>query len=118
MGSKPDLREQLGVAVNSSTLKLNGHETALERVAALGMAVLSVQLGADREGQPIAGCRAVVYGQAPDRQSVVAGELSGLLWHIKYGRQESLLPRAVALFAEWMTLDARQAPSFRAAAGG
>ncbi len=109
MGSKPDLREQLGTAVNSSTLKLNGHEGPLERIAALGMAILAVQLGADREGQPVAGSRALVHGRAPDRQNVVAGELAGLIWHIKYGRQETLVPRAIALFAEYMTWRSRLA---------
>lgn len=100
---KPDIRELVGVAVNTSALTLKaGHELALDRVAAVGAAALAVQLGADREDVPICAARPLVYGVALDPRDVLASELIPMLWHIRYGAQFDLVPKAVALFAEWI----------------
>jgi len=100
---RPDLRELLGVSVNASSLRSvarrPGGETALDRIGALGMATLAVRLRADREDVPVAANRDYVA----ERQDVVAGELSALLWHIRYGGQHAMVSQAVAFFAEWMT---------------
>jgi hypothetical protein len=101
--AKPDIRELVGIAVNTSALtSKEGHETALDRVAALGAAQLAVSTGADIENVSIAGTRHVVYGAELDVRDVQAAELGGLLWHIRYGGQHGLIPRAVTLYARWL----------------
>jgi hypothetical protein len=103
---KPDLREQVGIAVNSSSLVIRARaETALDRVAALGAATLAVQLGADRRyGGSIVDAAAAAIGTPPAAagRDRLAGELGAILWHIRFGKQEGQVPTAVALFIEWM----------------
>lgn len=102
-GKRPELRELLGVAVNSSTLSMRADsETPLTQVAALGAAALAVQVGADVQGVPIAGSRALVYGEELDPRDVLVAELAPVLCHIRYGAQYDLLPKAIELFAKWI----------------
>jgi len=102
---KPDIREQVGIAVNSSSLVMRVRsEGDLDRVAGLGAATLCVQLGADRRYggsivEAAAGAASNPVTMARDR---LAGELGSLLWHVRYGRQHEHLQDAVDLFAEWM----------------
>jgi hypothetical protein len=99
---KADIREQVGIAVNAEHLDpfCRQHETALDRVGALGAAALAVQLGADRQNLTIAGT--YVAPDVRDMQDRIAGELGALLWRIKYGMQEDLIPRAVELLRGYM----------------
>lgn len=114
---KPDafertsLQEQLGISLNSSSLRMNarapGGETSLQRVAALGMAVLHIQHGADRAGPegrggPIAEVLADPRHQVQP-QDVLAGQLGSDLMRIRNGRQFDLLPQAIDCFARWCT---------------
>jgi len=103
--AKPDLRELVGIAVNSSSLVMCARgEGDLDRVAGLGAATLAVQLGADRHGGSIAGAAAAQPLTPPAlvARNRLAGDLGALLWHVRYGRQHEHLARAIALFAEWM----------------
>jgi len=101
---KPDLRELVGIAVNTSALTLvENHEGALDRVAALGAAALAVSTAADRENVTIAGSRHQVYGEALDARDVLVAELGPMLWHLRYGGQHGLIVRAVALYARWLS---------------
>jgi len=101
---KPDVREQVGVAVNSSSLVMRARgEGDLDRVAALGAATLSVQLGADRRhGGSIQAAGIAPANSVTAKRDRLAGELGSLLWHIRFGRQYQHAPTAVALFIEWM----------------
>lgn len=112
---KPDIRELVGIAVNTSALDSSPtHERAVDRVAALGAAALEVSLGADLAGLPIAAMVGDVYRRSadmrdvmldpgtPDERDQLAGELGPLLWHIRYGAQHELLSKAVKLFARWL----------------
>jgi hypothetical protein len=113
---KPDIRELVGAAVNSSHLKLRPDvETALDRVAALGAATLAVQGGAARADLPIGAMAPELQRRSIDlreqmlrpvdqgkEEDVLAGELAALLWHIRYGGQLNAVPKAVVLFAGWM----------------
>src|SRR6202022_2396813 len=93
---KADIREQVGIAVNTSALVTRSGETDLDRVAALGAAACEVSLGADLAGVPIAAAAAEVYRRSTDMRDVMldpgdinpkdrlAGELGPLLWHIRY----------------------------------
>jgi len=103
-GKKPDLREQLGIAMNSSTLALqrSNQETPLTRIAAMGAAALAVKLGADVQNVPIAGTKAMVYGKPLDERDVIVAELAPTLWHIRYGGQVNAVPRAIELFTQWL----------------
>lgn len=97
---KPDVREQVGTALNASTLVMSEtRETHLDRVAALGAAALAVQLGADRRDLPIAACR----DQSVNQENIVVAELASTLWHIRYGGQYGAVPQAVTLFAAWLS---------------
>lgn len=100
--ARPDIREQLGVAVNATNLRTEarqpGAETAVLKVAALGAATLTVQLNADRDAVPLAANRE----RQLDPKHVLAGELGSLLWHIRYGGQHGLVPRAIKLFTAWL----------------
>lgn len=101
---KPDLRELVGSAVNTSALTFaEDHERPLDRVAALGAAALAVTTNADRENVTIAGTRHQVYGAQLDARDVLTGELGPMLWHIRYGGQHGLVVRAVPLFARWLS---------------
>jgi hypothetical protein len=101
---KPDLREQIGVALNASTMVMReGVETSLDRVAALGAAGLAVQLGADRRDLPIAACR----DQPANEENIIAAELASVLWHIRYGGQINAVPQAIILFATWLSARGR-----------
>lgn len=95
--SKPEIREQIGVAVNASRLVLENHETAVDRVAALGAATRCVQLGADRVDLPIA----AVEDQHVE-QDYLAGDLGALLWRIRYGQQYELVGQAIELLCRWI----------------
>jgi hypothetical protein len=112
---KPDIRELVGVAVNSSRLDASPLcERALDRVAGLGAAALEVSVGADLAGLPIAAMAGDVYRSSvgmrevmldpgtPDARDQLAGELAPLLWHIRYGAQHGLLPQAIRLYAHWL----------------
>lgn len=112
---RTSLQEQLGVSFNSSSLRMNARapsgETALQRVAALGMAVLHVQHGADRTGPggrggPIAEVLADPR-HAPKAMDQIAGELASLLYHIRYGGQHGFVHQAIVLFAGYIGLRAR-----------
>jgi hypothetical protein len=95
---KPDLREQVGVSVNSSSLQSRSYETSLDRVAAVGAAALDLQLGATANGAPIGAVRDNVVSPVER----IAAELITELWHIRYGGQLSLVPQAVTHFSCWM----------------
>lgn len=100
---KPDIRELVGVAVNTSALTLQeNHERALDRVAALGAAALCVTTGADIQLVPVAASRHAVYGDPLDPRDVIAGELGPMLWHIRYGAQHDLICKAIPLYARWL----------------
>jgi hypothetical protein len=100
---RPDIRELVGSAVNTSALTFaEGHERPLDRIAALGAAALAVTVGADRADVAIASSRAVVYGEALDVRDVIAGELGPMLWHLRYGGQHELLTRAIPLYTQWL----------------
>jgi hypothetical protein len=113
--AKQTLREQIGVAVNTSSLTLRANvETGLERIAGLGAAALAIQHGADRAGLPVAALQAEVICRSAgmrtlmqagprglDQQDVIVAELAPTLWHIRYGGQLELVPRAADLFAAW-----------------
>lgn len=116
---KPDIRELVGIAVNTSALDSSEtHERAVDRIAALGAASLEVSLGADVARLPIAAMAGEVYRRSadmrdvmldpgtPDERDQIAGELAPLLWHVRYGAQYSLLPAAVRLFARWLRMRA------------
>lgn len=101
--AKPDIRELVGVAVNSSGLmQKEGHECALDRVAALGAAALAMRTGADIDRLPIAASRHCVYGDELRACDVIAAELGPILWHIRYGEQHGLVPQAIKLYAVWL----------------
>lgn len=102
---RPDIREQIGIAVNASSLVMRSAETSLERVAALGAAGLAVQLGADRRDLPIAACR----NEPISQENTIVAELASVLWHIRYGAQHGAVPQAVALFATWLSWRSRYA---------
>jgi hypothetical protein len=101
---KPDVRELVGIAVNTSALTLEpGHERALDRIAALGAASLAVSTAADRENVTIAGSRHQVYGDVLDPRDVLVAELGPMLWHLRYGGQYGLIAKAVSLYAHWLS---------------
>ena len=115
MSERRTLQELVGVSVNSSSLRMEarspGGETSLQHVAALGMAVLHVQHGADRagprgRGAPIAELiGAPKHAPAPVDQ--VSGELAGVLMHLREGGQHELLGQAITLFAGYIIMRAR-----------
>lgn len=103
--------ESTATSMNSSALRMEarapGGETALQRVAALGMAVLHIHHGADRAGPlgrggPVAEVLADPSHQVQP-QDALAGRLAGDLLHIRDSRQFGLLPRAIEDFACWCT---------------
>lgn len=113
---KRSVQEQVGVAVNASSLVMREQgESHLDRVAALGAASLAVSLGADVQGVPIAAAAAEVYRRSADMREVMldpgdvdprdqlVGELGPYLLHIRDGGQHALLPKAVVLYARWLT---------------
>jgi hypothetical protein len=95
---KPDLREQVGVSVNASSLQSRSYETPLDRVAAVGAAALDLQLGATANGAPIGAVRDNIVSPVER----IAAELITELWHIRYGGQFNLVPQAVTHFSCWM----------------
>jgi len=101
---KRDIRELVGIAVNTSglTMKVN-QERALDRIAALGAASLAMRLGVDREDLPIAAAKPLVYGDELDIRDVLAGELAPVLWHVRFGGQYDQVPAAITLFAGWVS---------------
>jgi hypothetical protein len=112
------LEEQVGVSVNSSSLRMEsrepGAETSLQRVAALGASVLHVQHGADRGGPRGAG-QPVVYALAQRGHEAkpidqVSGELAGVLYHLRFGGQHELVGQAIALFAAYIGMRERFGP--------
>lgn len=108
--AKPDLREQVGVAVNSTSLVLRARgEGDLDRVAALGAATLTVQLGVELRSGLTTTVVAEPFAAASITRNRVAAELGALLWHVRYGGQHGHLlcrgessPGAIALFVGWM----------------
>lgn len=115
MGDKRELFEQVGCAVNASALEMRStHETALERVAALGGASARIASGADLAGLPVAAMDQDVYRRSadmrtlmmdpgtPDERDVIAGELCPNLVHLREGEQRELLLPTIRLFARWL----------------
>jgi hypothetical protein len=100
---KPDLREQIGVAMNASHL-------AEVPIAAFGAATLAIRLGVDRDDVPIGAAPATVrpvwpWPKSPDAPhdiAYIASELGALLWHARYGRQRNAEPRIAELYVEWL----------------
>lgn len=117
VAEKPEIREQVGVALNSSRLvsRPEGGETALDRIGALGMAAALVATGQDRHDDPLVSS---VMDQSPiDARNVIEGELAPILWHLRYAQQYDSLPRAIHLFSSWMNIGDRmadKAPQLRA----
>jgi hypothetical protein len=101
---KPDIRELVGRAVNTSALKLRQGEGPLDRVAALGAATLAVRLGADRTDVPIATAYAgqKLNGTPIDVRDALHGDLAADLLHVFEGGQLERLPAAINLFAAWI----------------
>lgn len=111
---KAGICELVGIAVNSSTLTLHGHESALDRIAAVGAAAAEVSLGADLAGLTIAAAQPSVHRDStpmadllldpgtPDLRDQLAGELGPMLLHIREGAQLGLVPSATILFARWL----------------
>lgn len=118
MSERRTLEEQVGVSVNATSLRMEaraaGVETSLQRVAALGAAVLHVQHGADRLG-PGGRAEPVVYALAqrnhePRPIDQVSGELAGVLYHLRFGGQHELVGQAIALFAAYIGMRSRFGP--------
>lgn len=97
---KPDLREQIGAAVNASVLlatasveRAQQNETALLRIAAVGGASRLIAANGD-----------LPRSRDPDDRSHIEARLAPLLWRLKYGgdstRQTAL--DAVQLFSTWV----------------
>ena len=126
MSERRTLQELVGISVNSSSLRIEarapGGETSLLRVAGLGAAVLHVQHGADRigpnrRGGPVAEALAAP-GHVPAPLDQIAGELGGVLYHLRYGGQHGLVGQAITLFAGYIGLRRRFGPEgFLAAVG-
>lgn len=113
------LEEQIGTSVNAKSLRMEsraeGGETSLQRVAALGAAVLHVQHGADRLGPKGQG-EPVVYALAernhqPKAIDQISGELAGVLYHLRFGGQHELVGQAVTLFAAYIGMRSRFGPT-------
>lgn len=112
------IQEQLGVSFHASALRLEaraiGGETDLQRVAALGAAVLHVQHGADRAGPDGRGAPvAEVIGSPLHRPKAIdqiAGELAGVLYHLRFGGQHALVSQAVTLFSAYIAFRRRFGP--------
>lgn len=111
---KPDIRELVGISVNTSALVTRAGETDLDRVAALGAAALEVKLGADLANLPIAAMSGEVYRASadmrdvmldpgvPDERDQLVSDLAPMLWHIRYGGQHGLVRPAIRLYARWL----------------
>jgi hypothetical protein len=118
MSSFRTLQEQVGVALNATSLRIEardpGAETSLLRVACLGAAVLHIQHGADKLGpQGRGGPVAEALSQAnhePEPLDQIAGELAGVLYHLRYGGQHELVCQAITLFAAYIALRRRFGP--------
>lgn len=112
---KADIRELVGISVNASALVASRGEGDLDRVAAVGAAALEISLGADVAKLPIAAMAEDVYRRSVDMRDLmlepatvdqrdqVVGELAPMLWHIREGKQESLVMLAIPLFARWLS---------------
>lgn len=91
---KPDLQEQIGIAVNASVLELNvGYEQHLDRVAALGYA--RTDLTTVRTGETT---RAPVSSE----RERIAGELAPLLWRAKFGADDVAQRFCTVFYAGWL----------------
>src|SRR3954463_12405877 len=100
---KADIRELVGVSVNSSALVASRGEGDLDRVAAVGAAALEISVGADMANLPVAAMAGEIYRRSadmrdvmldpgtPDDRDQVVGELAPMLWHIREGKQERLV---------------------------
>jgi hypothetical protein len=138
---KAGLMEQYGVAVNSSSLRIGrlpGEaeiERPLDRVAAMGMASLSIRHG-DQEIRrqvhiplpqaylPVQRVprglttsishsltvAASAYKPAPRSDSHLVGELAPILWRLKAGNQLGFMGQATQLFARWLSTSGRFHP--------
>jgi hypothetical protein len=112
---KPDIRELVGIAVNTSALVATREEGALDRVGALGAAALEISCGADLANLPVAAMALDVYQRSadmrdlmldpgtPDERDQVVGELAPMLWHIREGKHERLVVLAIPLLARWFS---------------
>jgi hypothetical protein len=112
---KADIRELVGISVNSSALVVSRGEGDLDRVAAVGAASLEISVGADMANLPVAAMAGEIYRRSadmrdvmldpgtPDDRDQVVGELAPMLWHIREGKHESLVMLAIPLFARWLS---------------
>jgi hypothetical protein len=101
------LQEQIGRAMNSSHLEHRAdRDNAVVHLGAVGAAALHVHHGADYVRLPIAAVLADRAHQV-DPQNALAAELATCMWHIRYAGQFDMVPRAVVLFARWMTYRGR-----------
>ncbi len=112
------IEEQVGVSLNATSLRMEARaasgETSLQRVAALGAAVLHVQHGADALG-PRGSGEPVVYALAqrdhqPKPIDQISGELAGVLYHLRFGGQHELVGQAIVLFAAYLGMRRRFGP--------
>ena len=100
IAEKPEICELYGVALSASNLTIEeGHERALDRVAALGAAARHVELGADYEGTTIAS--ATVAGRLIGERNRLASEIGPMLWHMRYGAQLQLVGPTLRLFVPY-----------------
>ncbi len=104
-GGRRTVQEKLGVSLNASALRMEASEpnaeTALQRVAALGAAVLHIRHGADRGGPGGHGGPVAALGpqHQPDPRDQVAGELASALNRIREAGQHGYVQQAIEIFA-------------------
>lgn len=112
---RPDLRELVGVSMNTSSLVISGRsahvETPLLRIAGLGSAGQHVHHGADLLGVPVT-MMVSRPEHRPDPQDVITADLASNLWHICYAGQHDAVPRATVLLARWMSYRTRMQQHF------
>ncbi len=87
--ARPDLQERFGVAVHSKNLVVDERTRAVDIIAS--MAIASMTIRADD----------------PDGDGAIVGELAPLLWRLKAGGEDVFESRASALFASWLVLKGR-----------
>lgn len=114
--AKPDLREQIGVAVSAAVMAIDirrtdaptmGIEARLTHIAAMGAAARMIAANTDREESELNAVHGLPRAQlapAPRPGDDLQARLAPLLWRLKYGADatERTVRDAVALFAQWM----------------
>lgn len=118
------LEEQVGVSLNASSLRISASdpsaETSLQRVAALGAAVLQLSYpkresatGVDHTTGHTSGPLGVEAADQtntrPTAKAIdrVAGELGAALYHLRFGGQLDQVKQAVALFSTYIAMRQR-----------